>query len=108
MSPITVFFAAGDELPQATANIAAITKMANSCPNVRFISEPPGFISFDPSISRLTASADGLALRRCACHVVVRLPMSGIRHLLFASGRTAVEAPEARVRPRETALTDTP
>src|SRR5712691_1961660 len=52
MSPITVFFAAGDELPHATANTADITKMANSFPNVRFISElPPSFIRLDSSLS---------------------------------------------------------
>src|SRR5216684_5923341 len=40
MSPMTVFFAAGDEFPHATANTAEITTNANSFPNVRFISMP--------------------------------------------------------------------
>src|SRR5229473_7666581 len=40
MSPITVFFADGDEFPHATANTAEITISANSFPNVRFISMP--------------------------------------------------------------------
>src|SRR5712671_5005719 len=40
MSPMTVFFAAGDEFPHATANTTEITNNANSFPNVRFISMP--------------------------------------------------------------------
>src|SRR5712692_1107019 len=95
MSPITVFFAAGDELPHATANTAEITKRANSCPNVRFISMPlpASFNSLLQSV--FLAPANGLALGRIDRQVVLRLPMPGICQLLRASGRIAVEAPGA-------------
>src|SRR5713226_3075849 len=95
MSPITVFLAAGDELPHATANTAEITKSANSFPNVRFISMPLLASSDCLLHSVFLAPANGLALGRIDRQVVLFLPMPGICQLLRASGRIAVDAPGA-------------
>src|SRR5713101_9443943 len=83
MSPMTVFFAAGDEFPHATANTAEITTNANSFPNVRFISMPL-LASFRCLLQiRLDCFSERFSARllRASC----RAASPDARHLPFAA-----------------------